>query len=158
MKKRIRPYLCALVISCLFAACSGTAETDGLRELAAQIEEAIPSEYVKQYEMETSHLFTATDNLGHNIEYYVITTTYYGADPEAAPRLHTDAFSTVFDIENTELVKEFDISGHAAAIYREEGLHYICCTTSPTASVVMEYDPDAVSEESAIMTIQSIFE
>lgn len=151
-------FITLLLAACLFTACSNAAKTEEPDHIAEQIAEALPSEYSKQYETEAHHLFTAADAAGNHIEYYLCMTTYYAADPAAAPKLHTEAFSSVFDISNTPLIRELDISGHAAAIYRGTEQNNICCTVSPTASVVMEYNPDAVSEEDAIKTIRSIFE
>ena len=156
MKKRIM--IAIITIVCLFTACSDASKTDERKQIAAQVEEALPSEYVKQYETGVCHLFTATYAEGHSLEYYMCNTIYYAADPEDTPKLHTDAFAAVFDVENIPLVKELDISGHAAAIYQGAERNYICCTTSPTVSVVMKYDPDAVCEEDAIKVIRSIYE
>ena len=158
MESKSKLFIALLVALSLFSGCSAPSESDKLEKIAEQVEQAIPSEYVKQYETETYHLFSAADTEGHGIEYYLCITTYYAADPESVPKLHTDAFASVFDLKNTSLIRELDISGHAAAIYQGAEQNYICCTSSPTASVVMEYDPDAVSEEDAIKTIRSIFE
>lgn len=100
---------------------------------------------------------TFTNPQGNVIEYYVIKTAYRTADPADTPSLHTDAFRAVFDVDAAQLVREFDAAGHAAAIYQGEGCHYICCTTSPTASVVMAYDPKTVPEEDMVRSIRSIY-
>lgn len=143
MKKYI--FIAVLLAVCLFFACSVIHES------------GIPQEFAKQSETELHLLFTAADGEGNLIKYYLCLTTYHSAAPKDTLGLHTDAITAVFDIENTPLIREFDISGHPAAIYQGESANYICCTSSPTASVVMEYDPDSLSEENAVKTIQSIF-
>jgi len=156
MKGKYIGVLCIFAVL-LFTACSSTKPTNQLRSIATQIENAIPTEYDKQYEMETSLLFTAEGKNGHTIKYYVIVTTYYAADPVSVTQLHKDALSTVFDVTRAACVKEFDASGHAAAIYSLDGYNYACCTTAPETSVVMEYAPDAITQDESVKIIQSIF-
>lgn len=111
---------------------------------------------IPPYEQETLKA-TFTNPQGSVIEYYVIKTTYRTADPADTPALHTDAFRAVFDVDAAQLVREFDAAGHAAAIYQGDGRNYICCTTSPTASVVIAYDPESVREEDMVRSIRSIY-
>lgn len=157
MKREYMAVLYIFAVIFLFTACSTANPPNHLTGIATQIENAIPTEYDKQYEMETSLLFTAEGKHGHTIAYYLIVTTYYAADPVSVTQLHKDALSTVFDVNRAECIKEFDASGHAAAIYSLDGCNYACCTTSPETSVVMEYPPDAVTQEESVNIIQSIF-
>ena len=129
-----RMFIILGIVLCLFTACSAAKE---------------PTTEVLQA--------TFSDGRGGTLDYYTVKTTYHSTVPESAAGLHTDAFRAVFDLDNTVLLKEFDVGGHAAAIYQGKSRNYICCTSSPTASVVMAYDPNAVTEEDMIRTIQSIY-
>ena len=151
-------FIAIMLVSCLLPACSKTAEADELTKVAAQVEQILPSEAIKQYETETYHLFSAKDAGGNPFEYYLCITTYCAADPETAPKLHTDAFSAVFDLGNAVLIRELDICGHAAAIYQETDQNYLCCTLSPATSVVLEYAPDTLSEDDAVHILRSIYD
>ena len=73
-------------------------------------------------------------------------------------KLHTDAFSAVFDLGNAVLIRELDICGRAAAIYQETDQNYLCCTLSPATSVVLEYAPDTLSEDDAVHILRSIYD
>lgn len=101
---------------------------------------------------------TFSDGQGNTLEYYAVTTTYPSGSPKAAVGLNTGAFHAVFDLDSAALIKEFDTCGHPTAIYQSQSRSYLCCTASPTASAILSYDPNAVSEADMIRTVQSIFQ
>lgn len=130
-----RQFAFILFILCLLTACSNAEE---------------PTHKVLQA--------TFVDGQGNTLKYYTVITTYGSGIPKPATGLNTDAFRAVFDLDSTTLIKSFHVSGHAAAIYQSKTRNYICCTTSPTASVVLSYDPNAVNVEDMIRSVQSIFQ
>lgn len=154
MKKLLT--LLLLLTLCLFTACTSPAEPDELDKTAEQIEQALPEEYIKQSETQV-YDFTFSDGQNGNMVYYICLTTYYEASPASVVGLDTNAISAVFDAEHTPVLREFEVSGHSAAIYQGENCRYLCCTSTPEASMVLEYDPDTLSEEDAIKVMESVF-
>lgn len=154
MTKRFFAALIFLVM--LFSACSA-AKPDRLEQEAAKIEQALPEEYEKQSETRT-YLFPFTNGEGGGFAYYLCETTYYAADPTTVTGLNEDAFRAVFDVDNTLRILEFDSGGHPAALYRGGERSYACCTANPQSSAVMVYDPEQMSDETAVKVISSIFE
>lgn len=155
MKKKFLFFI--LICLFLFSACSDKSE-DHITQIASHVEQALPNEFEKQFETEVFHLFTATDEEGNKLDYYICQTTFYAGDPAEVTGLHLDAISAVFDVEQAEIVREFGASGHAAAIYAMGDTHYACVTSTPEVSAVMKYFPGTLTEEEAIKTIRSIFD
>lgn len=142
------------LIMALLTSCTPNADVE---QEAARIEQALPEEYEKQMETKT-YLFQLTNGEGSVVDYYLCESTYYAMDPAEVTGLNTHAFAAVFDVENAQLLLEFDSCGHPAAIYKGYECHYACCTGSPESSVVMAYDPEQLSDETAVLIIRSIYE
>lgn len=100
---------------------------------------------------------TLSDNSGHTVAYYVCGTSYMGFPPPVSG-LHFSVLSQVFDLESAQLQEELIIHGYPAAIYRIDKTLYFCITVSPESSGVLEYTDDAISAESALRIMNSIFE
>lgn len=158
----MRIKLCAifLLVLVLFSACSSanrTEEPDEPDQAASQIEEALPEEYKKISKTEVYDFVFSSEN-NSKLVFYLCVTTYSESVPESISGLDIHAISAIFDAENTAVVKEFDVDGHPAAIYRGETSNYLCWTSSPEASAVLEYDPDFISEEEAVRIALSVYE
>lgn len=101
--------------------------------------------------------FTLSDKAGSTITIYICQTRYH---PETiqVTGLNVDAISSVFDIENTVLQKEFDTYGHPAAIYQGKNHSYLCWTASPNVSGVLEYETGSISEDDLIKIAESVYQ
>lgn len=154
MKKKLFALL--LFISFLFTACSVHSEEDALNKALDKFERALGDEFVKQSETEV-YDFAFEHQDGSTMVYYICQTTYYAADPDEGTGLNTAAMQAVFDWENTLLLKELTIAEHPAAYYQGETHSYLCCTPSPETTLILEYDPESISEEDAFRVIHSVF-
>ena len=54
--------------------------------------------------------------------------------------------------------KKLDICGHPGALYLVNGRAFFCCTASAKSTVVLEYPPEVITEETALKILRSIFE
>lgn len=154
---KVRFFALVTVILLAFSGCGKKSEIDTLREAQKEIEQAIPTEYRKQYEVEVIQ-YTFREPKGSEIQLYLCLTTYFEAESEEPIGLHTEAFEAVFCVEDAVLIKEFDASGHAAAIYQTEACNYICYTTNAAASGVISYDPNLVSEDDMVRAVLSVYD
>ena len=101
--------------------------------------------------------FTFTDPQGNRMVYYICLTTYDAPLPQEELTLDTEALEAVFSPEDASLLKTLTIADHPAAYYQGTQWTYLCCTTSPQTTVVLQYDPNVLSDETAFQVIQSIF-
>lgn len=147
-----------LMVLILFTACSAEkiAEPDELDQAASQIEEALPEEYKKISQTEVYDFVFSNDN-DSTLVFHLCKTTYSESAPESISGLDIHAISAIFDAENTPVVKEFEVDGFPAAIYQGETCNYLCWTSSPEASGVLEYDPSVITEEDALHIVQSVY-
>ena len=117
------------------------------------------SNQVTPYETNTTaYHFTLKDKNGQTIDYFICKTIYSCESTHHTSELNKDALLSVFNIHQSSLIRSFEVSGHPAAIYENGTSHYICCTISPESSVVLQYSPAEMEDETAICIIQSIFE
>ena len=101
--------------------------------------------------------FTFTDPQGNRMVYYICLTAYDAPLSQEKLALDTEALEAVFSPEDASLLKTLTIADHPAAYYQGTQWTYLCCTTSPQTTVVLQYDPNVLSEETACRVIQSIF-
>jgi len=154
MKKLSAIFLLAL---CILTACSAPSEPNEMEQMLEKVEQGLGEEYEKQ-SVTKVYDFEFTNGQGRTLTMYICATTYFAADPEAVTGLDKAALSAVFDPENTPLQKEFTVSGHSAAIYQDDAHTYLCWTTSPEASGVVEYTPGTITEEEALRIVRSVYE
>lgn len=145
------------VLLCILTACSTPSEQTEMEKFMKQVEDALPEEYVKQSQTEVYDI-VYRDEEDNEMIYYICRTTFYAADPDDVTGVHIEAISAVFNVEIAELLQELEATGHPAAIYELNGRHFMCCTITPETSVVLDYDPESVSDQEAVLTIRSIFE
>ncbi len=89
------------------------------------------------------------------IYYYFVKTTYYEADPAEVNGLNTDAYCTLFNPDTADTAKEMMIQDWCGCLYTFPEKSYLCWTVSPEVSYIMEYDPNAVSDEIIIHMAES---
>ena len=139
-----------LIVMCLFAGCYAPAQLTTPDTSPEQ-------DFTKQWETQV-YTVPFSDDQGNDLTYHICLTTYFEAVPNSITELDIHAIAAVFDVTSTVVQKKIDISGYPAAIYRGEGCSYLCCTSSPETSMVLEYDPEILGEEDALRIMQSVFE
>lgn len=159
MTKKKRLGLAAIIVVCallpLFLAANyKTAKADDTYEIVERIENALGEEYKKQSMTELVATLRYGEE-GNTINYYILKTTYYGADPSEVTGLNTRAISLIVDPEMAESSTEMKIQNWDAALYETDTLSYLCWTDTPEVSYILEYDSDAVSDEEIIKMAQS---
>lgn len=154
MKKKLSATL--LLALCILTACSAPSEPNEMEQMLDKVEQGLGEDYEKQA-VTRVYDFTYVNEQGNTLIMYLCITTYFAANPETVTGLDKAALSAVFDPESTPLQKEFTVSGHSAAIYQDDGHTYLCWTTSPEASGIMEYAPGTVTEEEALRIVRSVY-
>lgn len=125
-------------------------------EMMEKIENALGDEYKKQSMTEVAATLVYGDGIEeHNINYHILKTTFYEADPAEVTGLHIDALKVLFDPEYTDSCQEMKIQDWDAALYEVGDRSYLCWTYSPEVSYVLEYNPEAVTDEDIIKMAQS---
>lgn len=95
---------------------------------------------------------------GNLLVYYLCETTYSGEEPGDFNAVDTLAVQDIFVPTSITPEKTLEVCGHPCSIYLADNRAYFCCTISAKSTVVLEYSPDDISEETATKIIRSIFE
>lgn len=132
-----------------------TVKEDDANKMIERIENALGEEYKKQSMTELAATIQYGDKEGHTINYYILKTTYYEADPTEVLGLNTDAISLIVNPETAESCIEMKIQDWDAALYKTDALSYLCWTDTPEVSYILEYDPDAVADKEIIKMAES---
>lgn len=132
-----------------------TVKEDDANKMIERIENALGEEYKKQSMTELAATIQYGDKEGHTINYYILKTTYYEADPTEVLGLNTDAISLIVNPETAESCIEMKIQDWDAALYKTDTLSYLCWTDTPEVSYILEYDPDAVADKEIIKMAES---
>ena len=161
MKKKITFVLLAvfLILGTVFAISAFAKDDVTPQEMAARIENAIHEvlgdEYKKQTETVVAGTLKYADKEGNAINYHILKTTYYEADPNAVQGLNVDALGVLFDPDRAISCKEMKIKDWDAALYVFEELSYLCWTDTPEVSYVLEYNPDTIPDEEILKMAES---
>lgn len=132
-----------------------TVKEDDANKMIERIENALGEEYKKQSMTELAATIQYGDKEGHTINYYILKTTYYEADPTEVIGLNTDAISLIVNPETAESCIEMKIQDWDAALYKTDTLSYLCWTDTPEVSYILEYDPDAVADKEIVKMTES---
>lgn len=124
-------------------------------EMMERIEAALGDEYKKQSMTELVATLRYGDKEGNTVNYYILKTTYYEADPAEVTGLNTEAITLIIDPETADACQEMKIQDWDAALYEKGELSYLCWTYSPEVSYILEYNPDAVTDEEIIKMAES---
>lgn len=161
MSKKKKIGLAGVIIICILALvfitmriCTSKA-ADNPYEMLERIENALGDEYKKQSMTELVATLQYGDDDGNTINYYILKTTYYEADPSEVTGLNTDAITLIIDPKTAEACREMKIQDWDAALYEKGELSYLCWTYSPEVSYILEYNPDAVTDEDIIKMAES---
>lgn len=121
-----------------------------------RIENALGEDLKKQKMTEIVATLVYSDgNENNNINYHILKTTYYEADPNEVTGLNVDALKILFSPDTAISCENMKIQEWDAALYKTTEQCYLCWTYSPEVSYVLEYNPAAVSDEEVIRMAQS---
>ena len=149
-----------LILGVVFAAGAFAKEKEVTpSEMADRIENAIKEvlgdDVKKQTETVVAGTLKYSDKEGNEINYHILKTTYYEADPNEVKGLNVDALGVLFNPENANSCKEMKIKDWDAALYEFDELSYLCWTDTPEASYVLEYNPDEILDEEILKMAKS---
>lgn len=145
-----------LLVAAVFIISRIYSEKEVTPQMMLSIEEALGDEYKKQTLTEVVATLVYGDGIeSHNVNYHILKTTYYEADPAEVTGLHIDAFRVLFDPDYANSCQEMKIQDWDAALYETDERSYLCWTYSPEVSYVLEYNPDAIADEEIIKMAQS---
>lgn len=131
------------------------ASADTLDEAEKRIENALGDEYKKQTKTELVGTLKYSDKEGNEINYHILKTTYYEADPNEMTGLNIDAISLLFNPDSAKNCEEMMIKEWQAARYEFDGVSYLCWTDSPEASYVLEYNPEVIPDSEILKMAES---
>lgn len=155
MLKRII-VLFLLILSTL-TACNSQSTPDPLEQELSRIETALGNDYQKLSETEV-HSFPFTNGESGELVYYLCLTTYFVDAPTEVTSLDFNALSAVFDPDSARQEEEFNVSGHPAAFFHTDTHTWLCCTTSPETTILLQYTPGTITTEDALKIFRSVFE
>lgn len=162
MRKKITIVLIAvfLILGVVFATGALAKEKEVTpREMATRVENAIKEvlgdDVKKQTETVVAGTLKYSDKEGNSINYHILKTTYYEADPSEVTGLNVDALGVLFNPERANSCKEMKIKDWDAALYEFDELSYLCWTDTPEASYVLEYNPDVIPDEEILKMAES---
>ena len=123
---------------------------DMINRIESAIKEVLGDDVKKQIETVVAGTLKYADKEGNEINYHILKTTYYEADPSEVTGLNVDALEVLFNPDSANSCKEMKIKDWDAALYEFDDLSYLCWTDTPEVSYVLEYNPDAVQNEEII--------
>lgn len=119
------------------------------------IEEVLGDDVKKQTETVVAGTLKYGDKEGNEINYHILKTTYYEADPNEVKGLNVDALGVLFNPDSAYSCKEMKIKDWDAALYEFDELSYLCWTDTPEASYVLEYNPVVIPDEEILKMAES---
>ena len=162
MRKKLTIALIALflILGVVFAAGAFAKDNEPTpKEMANQIENAIKEvlgdDYKKQTETVVAGTLKYADKEGNEINYHILKTTYYEADPTKVTGLNVDALGVLFNPDSANSCKEMKIKDWDAALYEFDEHSYLCWTDTPEASYVLEYNPAVIPDEEILKMAKS---
>lgn len=162
MKKKLVLVFVAvfLILGVVFAFGAMAKENeDTPRDMANQIEAAIKNVLGDDVKKQTETVVAGTikygDKEGNEINYHILKTTYYEADPSEVTGLNVNALGVLFNPESANNCKEMKIKDWDAALYEFDELSYLCWTDTPEVSYVIEYNPDVIPDEEILKMAES---
>ena len=126
-----------------------------INKFEAAVKEVLGDDYKKQTETVVAGTIKYGDKEGNEINYHILKTTYFEADPSEVTGLNVDALGVLFNPDSANSCKEMKIKDWDAALYEFDELSYLCWTDTPEASYVLEYNPDVVPDEEIIKMAES---
>ena len=128
---------------------------DMANKIEAAIKDVLGDDVKKQTETVVAGTLKYSDKEGNEINYHILKTTYFEADPSEVTGLNVDALGVLFNPESANSCKEMKIKNWDAALYEFDELSYLCWTDTPEASYVLEYNPDVIPDEEILKMAES---
>lgn len=162
MRKKLTIVLIAvfLILGVVFATGAFAKENEVTpSEMAEQIENAIKEilgdDVKKQTETVVAGTLKYSDNEGNEINYHILKTTYYEAEPSEVTGLNVNALGVLFNPDSANSCEKMKIKDWDAALYEFDELSYLCWTDTPEASYVLEYNPNVIPDEEILKMAES---
>lgn len=162
MKKKLIISLIAviLVLGVAFAIGALVKENkDTLQDMIIRIESAIKEVLGDDVKKQTETIVVGTlkyaDKESNEINYHILKTTYYEADPSEITGLNVDALGVLINPDSANRCKEMKIKNWDAALYEFDEHSYLCWTDTPEISYVLEYGSEAVPDEEIVKMAES---
>ena len=132
-----------------------TASSD-VDEMVQRVENAFGDDFKKQSKTEVAAtLVYGNGEEDANINYHILKTTYYEADPNEITGLNIDALNVLFNPESANSCQQMKIQDWDASLYKTKSRGYLCWTDSPEVSYVLEYNPQTIADEEIIKMAES---
>lgn len=129
---------------------------DMINRFESAVKEVLGNDVKKQTETVVAGTLKYSDKEGKNvINYHILKTTYYEADPNKVKGLNVDALGVLFNPESADSCKEMKIKDWDAALYEFDEISYLCWTDTPEASYVLEYNPNLIPDEEILKMAES---
>ena len=93
---------------------------------------------------------------GDTITYYCCITTYVDDEPAEYFGINQAALEQIVDMDALENRRDCEVNDLAAVIGELDGQTYLCWTTSPTYSCVLEYTAGTISEADIFRMAESV--
>lgn len=144
-------------VFCITKFKSGNTASSDPERMIQRIETAMGDDFKKQTMTEiAATLVYSNGKESDNINYHILETTYYEADPHEVKGLNENAFHVLFIPEAAVSCEKMKVQDWDAALYKTSNRNYLCWTFSPEISYVLEYNPEAISDEEIIKMAQSV--
>lgn len=125
-------------------------------EMVQRVENALGDDFKKQSKTEVAAtLVYGNGEEDENINYHILKTTYYEADPNEITGLNVDALNVLFNPESANSCEQMKIQDWDAALYKTKSRGYLCWTDSSEVSYVLEYNPQTIADEEIIKMAES---
>ncbi len=162
MRKRL--LLIVLAFTFLLVGCGAT-KPENERSEADQMKEKIENamyevlgddlKKLSEHEVVATLKYGFKDGTGDGIQYHMIKSTYYEADPAEVTGFNTEAIGVLFDPEYADSVEEMQIKDRPGCRYRVGEKSYLCFTYDAEMTYVLEYNADEVSDEEILKMAES---
>ncbi len=100
--------------------------------------------------------YNYADSSGNTITYYYCQTTYISDEYEENTGLNTDAIGMVIDFGKIENKRHCRVNEHGAFQCEMGERSYLCWTTSPEISCVIEYSAETINEADIFRMAESV--
>ncbi len=128
---------------------------DMINRIESAIKEVLGDDVKKKTETVVAGTLKYADKEGNEINYHILKTTYYEADPSEVAGINVDALRVLINPDSANSCKKMKIKNWDAALYEFDEHSYLCWTDTPEISYVLEYSPEAVPDEEIVKMAES---
>lgn len=132
MRKKRNLFIPVIVVILLIAVAfwllklkpTDTASSD-VDEMVQRVENALGDDFKKQSKTEVAATLVYGNGKEENINYHILKTTYYEADPDDITGLNTNAFCILFDPKSASSCEQMKIQDWDAALCKTKSRGYL---------------------------------